>query len=126
MPSVLPVAHYARGQCLEMGRWPSGVVRRRGHVSVRFHLLWPRTQQCHIADSSAQSGASSIFTLNAFIEYEISDVQVIRLRIERPLDFNFQAGDYIYANIPEVARFEWHPFTISSAPEDEGTINKLG
>ncbi|KZS13399.1 Nadph oxidase-like protein [Daphnia magna] len=43
--------------------------------------------------------------------------QVVRLKIERPPDFEFHAGDYVYVNIPRVARFEWHPFTISSAPE---------
>ena len=26
-------------------------------------------------------------------------------------------GDYVQINIPKLARFEWHPFTISSAPE---------
>lgn len=45
--------------------------------------------------------------------------QVVRLKIERPPEFEFQAGDYVYVNIPQVARFEWHPFTISSAPEEE-------
>ncbi|XP_057364897.1 NADPH oxidase 5-like [Daphnia carinata] len=45
--------------------------------------------------------------------------QVVRLKIERPPDFEFHAGDYVYVNIPQVARFEWHPFTISSAPEHE-------
>ncbi len=44
------------------------------------------------------------------------------MKIERPCDFDFHAGDYIYVNIPEVAKFEWHPFTISSAPEDEDYI----
>jgi len=45
--------------------------------------------------------------------------QVVRLRIRRPDDFEYRCGDYIYVNIPDVARFEWHPFTISSAPEDQ-------
>ena len=40
--------------------------------------------------------------------------------IERPKDFKFTAGDYIYIRIPDIALFEWHPFTISSAPELKG------
>lgn len=28
-------------------------------------------------------------------------------------------GSYALLNIPEIAKFEWHPFTISSAPSDE-------
>ena len=31
--------------------------------------------------------------------------------------FNFNAGDWVFVNIPAVAAHEWHPFTISSAPE---------
>ena len=42
------------------------------------------------------------------------------MKIRRPDDFEYRCGDYIYVNIPDVARFEWHPFTISSAPEDQG------
>ncbi len=45
---------------------------------------------------------------------------MVKLKIDRPPDFEFHAGDYVYVNIPHVAKFEWHPFTISSAPEDEG------
>ena len=48
---------------------------------------------------------------------------VTHLVIQRPPNFRFSAGDYIYINIPAVAANEWHPFTISSAPEQEG--NKI-
>uniref|UniRef100_A0A8C4R7T5 NADPH oxidase, EF-hand calcium binding domain 5 n=1 Tax=Eptatretus burgeri TaxID=7764 RepID=A0A8C4R7T5_EPTBU len=47
---------------------------------------------------------------------------VTHLIIERPPRFQFKAGDYIYLNIPAIARFEWHPFTISSAPEQLDTL----
>ncbi len=42
---------------------------------------------------------------------------VTRLEIARPPDFDFGAGDYVFLRIPAVAKREWHPFTISSAPE---------
>lgn len=42
---------------------------------------------------------------------------VTRLAIGRPSRFRHRAGDYLFLRIPEVARHEWHPFTISSAPE---------
>ena len=32
--------------------------------------------------------------------------------------FSFKPGDYISINLPRVALYEFHPFTISSAPED--------
>lgn len=32
--------------------------------------------------------------------------------------FRYLAGQYLYLNCPDISRKEWHPFTISSAPED--------
>lgn len=46
--------------------------------------------------------------------------QVVKLLIRRPKNFDFQPGEYVYLNMPSLARYEWHPFTISSAPEFEG------
>ncbi|KAL3286019.1 hypothetical protein HHI36_000532 [Cryptolaemus montrouzieri] len=45
--------------------------------------------------------------------------KVTHLVIKRPLHFNFHAGDYVFVNIPAIAKYEWHPFTLSSAPEQE-------
>ena len=43
--------------------------------------------------------------------------KVVHLIIKRPRNFRFNAGDYIFINIPGIAKYQWHPFTISSAPE---------
>ncbi|XP_017794538.1 PREDICTED: NADPH oxidase 5 [Habropoda laboriosa] len=48
--------------------------------------------------------------------------KVTHLVIKRPPHFNYHPGDYIFVNIPIIARYEWHPFTISSAPEQEDYI----
>ncbi len=45
---------------------------------------------------------------------------VTHLAIRKPEDFKHKAGDYVYLNIPMISKTEWHPFTISSAPEQEG------
>ncbi len=47
---------------------------------------------------------------------------VTRVTIARPAGFAFRAGDYVFLRVPLVARGEWHPFTISSAPEREGVF----
>ena len=39
------------------------------------------------------------------------------LSITRPHNFTYQPGDYVFIQIPSITRYEWHPFTISSAPE---------
>lgn len=43
---------------------------------------------------------------------------VVKLTVQRPHGFRFHAGDFCYLNIPSVAKYEWHPFTISSSPEN--------
>lgn len=47
-------------------------------------------------------------------------IKVTHLVIKRPQFFHYKPGDYVYLNIPAIAKYEWHPFTISSAPEQEG------
>ncbi|XP_062510064.1 NADPH oxidase 5-like [Corticium candelabrum] len=48
--------------------------------------------------------------------------KVVHLVISRPHGFNFQPGDYCFVQIPSIASYEWHPFTISSCPEQEDVI----
>jgi predicted ferric reductase len=48
--------------------------------------------------------------------------RVTHLVITHPESFKFQPGDYIFLQIPQIAKYEWHPFTISSAPEQEGFL----
>lgn len=49
--------------------------------------------------------------------------RVTHLIIKRPAGFNFSPGDWVFIKIPAVAKFEWHPFTISSAPEVHDTFH---
>jgi predicted ferric reductase len=44
---------------------------------------------------------------------------VTRLALARPAGFRESPGDYVFLRVPELAKLEWHPFTLSSAPEDE-------
>lgn len=45
--------------------------------------------------------------------------KVTHLVIKRPPHFYFRPGDYVFVSIPAIAKYEWHPFTLSSAPEQE-------
>ena len=48
--------------------------------------------------------------------------RVVHLVINRPPNFHFSPGDWVFIQIPEVAKTEWHPFTISSAPEMDDVL----
>jgi len=41
----------------------------------------------------------------------------MELRIVKP-SFKYVAGQWLFINVPEVSKYQWHPFTITSAPED--------
>ncbi|XP_063170067.1 NADPH oxidase 5 [Candoia aspera] len=56
------------------------------------------------------------------VEINLLPSKVTHLVIKRPPFFHYKPGDYVYLNIPVIARYEWHPFTISSAPEQPETI----
>ncbi len=42
---------------------------------------------------------------------------VTRVELRRPPGFAHHPGDYLFLRVPAIARHEWHPLTISSAPE---------
>jgi predicted ferric reductase len=44
--------------------------------------------------------------------------KVLHLELEKPA-FRYKSGQYCFLNCPVISRHEWHPFTISSAPEEE-------
>mmetsp|Transcript_2188 Transcript_2188/g.6891 ORF Transcript_2188/g.6891 Transcript_2188/m.6891 type:complete len:553 (-) Transcript_2188:85-1743(-) len=43
---------------------------------------------------------------------------VIEIRMQKSR-FSYKPGQYLFLNCPYISRFEWHPFTITSAPEQD-------
>ncbi|XP_068580049.1 NADPH oxidase 5 [Cebidichthys violaceus] len=56
------------------------------------------------------------------VEVNLLPSKVTHLVIKRPQFFHFKPGDYVFINIPTIAKYEWHPFTISSAPEQSESL----
>ncbi|XP_033112375.1 NADPH oxidase 5-like [Anneissia japonica] len=48
---------------------------------------------------------------------------VAHLKMTRHRNFKFNPGDYVFLHIPVLQKYEWHPFTISSAPDDTETLS---
>ncbi|KAK5846546.1 Respiratory burst oxidase C [Gossypium arboreum] len=44
---------------------------------------------------------------------------VLALHMSRPRGFRYKSGQYIFVNCDVVSPFEWHPFSITSAPGDD-------
>ena len=51
--------------------------------------------------------------------------RVTCLKIRKPAKFHYSPGDWVFIKIPKIAAFEWHPFTISSAPEVKVFASKV-
>ncbi|XP_040987137.1 respiratory burst oxidase homolog protein A [Juglans microcarpa x Juglans regia] len=44
---------------------------------------------------------------------------VLTLQMSKPPQFKYKSGQYMYVQCPAVSPFEWHPFSITSAPGDD-------
>ncbi|XP_068658484.1 respiratory burst oxidase homolog protein B-like [Aristolochia californica] len=44
---------------------------------------------------------------------------VLALHMSKPQGFKYKSGQYIFVNCVDVSPFEWHPFSITSAPNDD-------
>ncbi|KAK2395979.1 respiratory burst oxidase protein A [Trifolium repens] len=44
---------------------------------------------------------------------------VFSLIMSKPNGFKYKSGQYIFLQCPKISPFEWHPFSITSAPGDE-------
>lgn len=58
-------------------------------------------------------------------EVEVMDAlpsNVTRLTLKRPDWFKYQPGEYVYLRHPAISKREWHPFTVTSNPEDESKL----
>ncbi|OWM89353.1 hypothetical protein CDL15_Pgr024101 [Punica granatum] len=44
---------------------------------------------------------------------------VLSLSMSKPLGFEYLSGMYLLVKCPTISNFEWHPFSITSAPDDD-------
>ncbi|XP_004492338.1 putative respiratory burst oxidase homolog protein H isoform X2 [Cicer arietinum] len=44
---------------------------------------------------------------------------VLALYMTKPSGFKYKSGMYLFVKCPDISSFEWHPFSITSAPGDE-------
>ncbi|XVF20159.1 hypothetical protein REPUB_Repub11eG0174200 [Reevesia pubescens] len=44
---------------------------------------------------------------------------VLALYVTKPQGFKYKSGMYLFVKCPDISKFEWHPFSITSAPKDD-------
>ncbi|KAJ3669155.1 hypothetical protein LUZ60_011105 [Juncus effusus] len=55
----------------------------------------------------------------SIIKAAIYPGNVLSLYMKKPPSFKYKSGMYLFVKCPDVSPFEWHPFSITSAPGDD-------
>ncbi|XP_057422309.1 respiratory burst oxidase homolog protein A-like [Lotus japonicus] len=61
---------------------------------------------------------SGLYTVR-LIKVAIYPGNVLTLQMSKPPQFRYKSGQYMFVQCPAVSPFEWHPFSITSAPGDD-------
>eukprot|EP00802_Teleaulax_amphioxeia_P019209 Tamp_19432.p2 GENE.Tamp_19432~~Tamp_19432.p2 ORF type:complete len:112 (-),score=4.94 Tamp_19432:226-561(-) len=43
----------------------------------------------------------------------------MQIQFSKPPALNYQAGQYVFLKSAAVSKYEWHPFTLTSSPDDD-------
>ncbi|CAN1778326.1 Respiratory burst oxidase homolog protein F [Linum perenne] len=62
-----------------------------------------------------RSGSHSV----RLLKVAIYPGNVLTLQMSKPTQFRYKSGQYMFVQCPAVSPFEWHPFSITSAPGDD-------
>eukprot|EP01006_Ploeotia_vitrea_P048419 TRINITY_DN67234_c4_g2_i1.p1 TRINITY_DN67234_c4_g2~~TRINITY_DN67234_c4_g2_i1.p1 ORF type:complete len:1059 (+),score=542.53 TRINITY_DN67234_c4_g2_i1:38-3214(+) len=55
-------------------------------------------------------------TLDRVVIYNRPESIVMQIR--KPEGWTYRSGQYLFLNVPELSKLEWHPYSIASIPED--------
>lgn len=59
------------------------------------------------------------FSTVRLLKVAIYPGNVLTLQMSKPPQFRYKSGQYMFVQCPAVSPFEWHPFSITSAPGDD-------
>ncbi|EPS63617.1 hypothetical protein M569_11166 [Genlisea aurea] len=62
-----------------------------------------------------RAGLSSV----SLLKVTLYPGNVLSLHMTKPPKFRYKSGQYVFVQCPSVSPFEWHPFSITSAPDDD-------
>ncbi|KAM4097583.1 hypothetical protein ACJW30_07G012200 [Castanea mollissima] len=72
----------------------------------------------YIAERSVRTCRSEHYSVKV-LKVSVLPGNVFSLVMSKPQRFKYESGQYIFLQCPTISPFEWHPFSITSAPGDD-------
>uniref|UniRef100_A0A1J3IPJ5 Respiratory burst oxidase-like protein E n=1 Tax=Noccaea caerulescens TaxID=107243 RepID=A0A1J3IPJ5_NOCCA len=72
----------------------------------------------YVAERSLRACRSKHYSVK-ILKVSMLPGEVLSLLMSKPPGFKYKSGQYIFLQCPKISRFEWHPFSVTSAPGDE-------
>ncbi|OMO86369.1 hypothetical protein COLO4_21217 [Corchorus olitorius] len=72
----------------------------------------------YIGERSVRTCRSEHYSVKIF-KISVLPGNVFSMVMSKPQGFKYKSGQYIFLQCPSISPFEWHPFSITSAPGDE-------
>ncbi|CAJ2644703.1 unnamed protein product [Trifolium pratense] len=72
----------------------------------------------YIAERTLRTRRSQHYAVKV-LKVSVLPGNVFSLIMSKPNGFKYKSGQYIFLQCPKISPFEWHPFSITSAPGDE-------
>ncbi|OWM74356.1 respiratory burst oxidase homolog protein E isoform X2 [Punica granatum] len=72
----------------------------------------------YIVERSLRTTRSKHYTVK-ILKVSVLPGNVFSLVMSKPQGFKYKSGQYIFLQCPAISPFEWHPFSITSAPGDD-------
>ncbi|XP_042478306.1 respiratory burst oxidase homolog protein E [Macadamia integrifolia] len=72
----------------------------------------------YICERSLRTFRSKSYSAK-IIKVSLLPGSVLSIIMSRPHGFRYKSGQYIFLQCPRISPFEWHPFSITSAPDDD-------
>ncbi|XP_010521419.1 PREDICTED: respiratory burst oxidase homolog protein E [Tarenaya hassleriana] len=72
----------------------------------------------YVAERSLRACRSEHYSVK-ILKVSVLPGEVLSIIMSKPPGFKYRSGQYIFLQCPTISRFEWHPFSITSAPGDK-------
>ncbi|XP_077226750.1 respiratory burst oxidase protein F isoform X4 [Tasmannia lanceolata] len=89
--------------------------------NINFHKTWMYLGVpvlLYAGERTLRAFRSGYYSVR-LLKVAIYPGNVLTLQMSKPAAFRYKSGQYMFVQCPAVSPFEWHPFSITSAPGDD-------